>query len=269
MMGGSWLLGSVFAKSLRDQIKAILAWGGTLAVLSYAMLIIYPSIEGLSQLNDLLNTYPQLGSLLGDVASFTTIEGYITSQFLIFVPLILGFYAIQTASSMIAEETARGTMDFLLAHPIPRWRVVLEKYAALLVALVTMGLLTGLGLWLGALTIGTSIGVGAWLLAGLNVIPLTLFFGSLAYLLVCATPGRGIAIGVAALVAIGGFLASGLAPLVETLHAHREWTIYYLFAASKPLSSGLAWGDTVILLGGCLVCLLGALFAFNNRDILA
>jgi hypothetical protein len=51
--------------------------------------------------------------------------------------------------------------------------------------------------------------------------------------------------------------------------AHREWTIYYLFAVSKPLSDGINVGDTVILLAGSLICLVIAIIAFDRRDILA
>jgi ABC-2 type transport system permease protein len=170
---------------------------------------------------------------------------------------------------MISDEITSGTMDFLLEHPIERWRATLEKYAALVVAVSAVGVLTGLGLWLGGITVGTSVGFGGWMLAGLNIVPLTLLYGSVAFGLACAMRGRGVPVGVAAALAVVGFTLNGLAPIVDVLRRYREWTIYYLFAASKPLSDGINWGDTAILLSGCLVCIILGVIAFSRRDILA
>lgn len=263
------LLTSVFLKSLRDQLGAIAAWGGGLAALCWLTLLFYPAVQGLGDINRILQQMPQLSGFLGDIASFTSLEGYTTSSLLVYLPLVLAIYTIATAVGMIGGEITSGTMDFLLEHPVTRGRVVLEKFAALVVAVLAIGALTGLGLWLGGITINADIGFDRWLLAGLNLVPLTLFFGALAFMLSCAVRGRGVAIGVASAVAVGGFILNGLAPLVASLRTHREWTIYYLFAAGKPLSAGINMGDAAILLAGSLICLVIAVLAFDRRDMLA
>jgi ABC-2 type transport system permease protein len=232
-------------------------------------MLLFPEMQSLRDLNKLLEQMPQLRGFLGDVASFTSLEGYITSSLLVYLPLILAIYAILTAATMITDEITTGTMDFLLEHPVERWRAVTEKYAALLVALVAIGALTGLGLWLGGATVGTSVGFDGWMLAGLNIVPLTLLYGSVAFALACAMRGRGVPVGVTTALAVVGYVLYGLAPLVEDLRRFREWTIYYLFAASKPLSDGINWGYTAILLGASVVCLVVAVTAFSSRDILA
>ena len=127
----------------------------------------------------------------------------------------------------------------------------------------------GLGMWLGGITIGQSVSLGTWMLAGIDIVPLTLLYGSIAFALACALRGRGIPIGVAVGLAVAGFILNGLAPLVENLQRYREWTIYYLFAASKPFSTGLDPLYTAILLAASVVCLVIAIVAFNRRDILA
>ena len=84
----------------------------------------------------------------------------------------------------------------------------------------------------------------------LNLAPLTLLYASVTFALACAVRGRGIPVGVAVALAVGGFILNGLAPLVDTLRPYREWTIYYLFTASKPFSTGINLAYTAILLAG-------------------
>lgn len=263
------MLRNVFLKSLRDQFKAILAWGLSLASLAYLTMLFYPTIASSNQFDELLKQMPQLQSFLGDVASFTTIEGYVTSQLLTYTPVILSIYVILAYVGSITGEIETGSMDFLLAHPLPRWRVALEKYAAVALALVAICLILGLGMWLGGVTIGRGPGILTWLGAAFNMVPVTLLYGSVAYMLACALRGRGIPVGVAAGLAIAGFILNGLAPLVDALRPHRAWTIYYLFTSGKPFSTGINAGYTAILIGGTLVCLVLGVLAFTRRDILA
>jgi ABC-2 type transport system permease protein len=262
------LLRNVFLKSLRDQIKPILGWGLGLAALAWLTLIFYPEVSKLGQgFNDLLKSMPYLGTLLGDVDSFTTIGGYVTSQLLSYMPLLLSIYAMLVATSNITGEVENGTIDFLLAHPTPRWRVVLEKYAAMLVAILAICVILGLGMSIGGLSIGQGVPVTTWLLSALNIFPITLFYASVTFALACALRGRGIPLGVGAGLAVAGFILNGIAPLVEGLKAYRVLTIYYLFSASKPFSTGLNWLYTGILLVGSLLFLGLALITFERRDI--
>jgi len=264
----SYMLSSVFLKSLRDQVKSILAWGLGLGALAWLTLIFYPEVSKLGQgFNDLLKSMPYLGSLLGDVDSFTTIGGYVTSQLLSYMPIVLSIYAMLVATSNITGEIESGTIDFLLGHPVPRWRVIVEKYAAMLVAILAICAIFGLGMWIGALSVGQDVPAATWLLAALNIFPITLFYASVTFALACALRGRGIPLGVGAGLAVAGFILNGLAPLVEGLKPYRVLTIYYLFSASKPFSTGFDWLYTSILLAGSLLFLGLALITFERRDI--
>ena len=260
---------NVFLKSLWDQRKAILGWGLGLAGLAFITLLAFPSIGSNPEFDQLFKQLPQLKGFLGDVAAFDTLEGFVTSQFLAFMPVILTIYVVMAATGTVTGEIESGTMDYLLAHPLPRWRVALEKYMALLVALVLICLIIGLGMWLGGVTIGQNVSFGTWMLAGIDIAPLTLLYGSVAFALACALRGRGIPIGVAVALAVAGFILNGLAPLVENIERYREWTIYYLFAASKPFSSGLEPFYTAILIAGSAAFLILGVGAFLRRDMLS
>ncbi|MCS7179202.1 MAG: ABC transporter permease subunit [Anaerolineae bacterium] len=264
------MLSSVFWKTLYDQRKAILGWGLGLGTLAYFTLLLYPSVQKASVLYDqMLRAFPpEALAFLGNIRSFATIDGYMTGSLLSYLPLVLAIYAIGAAVGLITGEIENGTMDILLAHPLPRWRVVLEKYAALVAALAAICLIFGLSMAAGGLTIGSDVPPGRWLLAGFHLLPLTLLYGSVAFALACAIRGRTAAIATATTLVVGGYILNGLVPLSEHLRPLEKWTVYYWYITGRPLGSGIIPEHVAILLGGSLLCLLAALIAFGRRDIL-
>lgn len=260
---------NVFLKSFRDQFVPVAAWGLGLAAMAYILILFFPAMDALGELDQLLAEFPQLAGFLGDVASLTTLEGYVTSQLLAFMPVILSIYGILAAVSMVTGEVDTGTIYFLMAHPVSRERVIVQKYLALVLSIVVICLLMGIGLWLGGITIGEGLPFANWMLAAINVIPITLFYSSLAFLLACALRSRGIAIAIATALAVVGFILNGLAPLVEGLNDYRELTIYYLFTASKPLTGEVRLDHVGILLVLSLLCAVLGVYLFSRRDILA
>ena len=262
------MLSNLFLKTLRDQMKAVLGWGLGLAALALLTILFYPSVQSLGdQFEQPLKQMPELAGFLGDVESLTTIEGYVTSQILSYMPVVLAIYATLAGTSMITGEIEGGTMDLIMAHPISRWQVVLQKYAALVVSIIVICLLFGLGMVIAGLAIGADVTMVTWLLAALNVVPITVFYASIAFVLSCFLRGRGIPIGVTIGLVIAGFILSGLAPMVAELEPYREFTIYYLFTAGKPFSTGLVPLHLVILVIGSLLLFAASLFAFERRDI--
>lgn len=269
-MVSGYLTHSVLQKTLREQLVAVVGWGLGLGSLAWFTVLLYPSIgEQFSAYDELLKSMPAVTSFLGNVATLGTLEGYIVYGLLSYVPLVLGFYAVLAAIGTIGGEIESGTMDFLLMHPVPRWRVAVEKAAALTLSLVLIGLLLGVGMWIGGVGIASSYSAGQWLAAGLNVVPLTLLYGALAFAVSCAVRGRQAALGVGFVVLLLSFVANGIVPLVKSLEPYRELTLYYLYAASKPLSTGVRLGDVAILLGASIVLFAIGVVAFQRRDILS
>jgi ABC-2 type transport system permease protein len=264
------MMRSVFLKTLHDQRKSILGWGLGLGALAYFTLLFYPSVQKAGEFYDqMLQSFPpEALAFLGNIRSFTTIDGYMTGSLLSYLPLVLAIYAIGAAVGLITGEVERGTMDILLAHPIPRWRVVLEKYAALVAALTAICLIFGLSMLAGGLTIGSDVPPGTWLLTGLHPLPLTLLYGTVAFALACAVRGRAAAVATAIALSVGGYILNGLAPLSEHLRPLEKWTVYYWYITGRPLGDGIIREHVLILLGGSLLFLLIGLVAFGRRDII-
>ena len=98
------------------------------------ILAIFPSISSIVQIKDIFEKLPPAFRALfapGGI-DITTPEGYIATEFFSLVgPLLFFAYTIAIGGSATAGEEERGTIDMLMAMPIPRWRVVFEKFLAL------------------------------------------------------------------------------------------------------------------------------------------
>jgi len=55
--------------------------------------------------------------------------------------LLLLVFGIGFGANTIAGEEEKGTLGFLLTNPVPRWRVVADKFAVLVVSMFVLGFL--------------------------------------------------------------------------------------------------------------------------------
>jgi ABC-2 type transport system permease protein len=263
------MLRNIFFKTLRDQAMAVVGWGLGVGSLAIFTQLFYPSLSANRQLENFMGSLPQgFMAFFGNVQAVGSVEGYMTYTLLVYLPLVLCIYSIGAATEMVTAEVEKGTMEFLLSHPLPRWRILLEKYAALSAAVLAIGLQIGLCMVIGGLLIQSDVPAVHWMLAGIQTVPITLFFGSVAFGLACAVRGSATASGTAATLAVGGFILNGLIPLSDKLAPVKEWTLYYWYSASQPLSAGILPGHAAILILGSLLFLGMGLAAFQQRDIL-
>ncbi|HEY5119209.1 MAG TPA: ABC transporter permease subunit, partial [Anaerolineales bacterium] len=157
------MLRNIFLKTLRDQTMAVLYWGLGIGSLAVFTQLFYPTLSVNDQLNKFIGSLPQgFMAFLGNVQSVGSVEGYMTYSLLIYLPLVLAIYAVAAAIGMVTAEVDTGTMEFLLSHPVPRWKILLEKYAALAAAILGIGLLIGVSMALGGWIIGSDVPAVKW-----------------------------------------------------------------------------------------------------------
>ena len=103
------------------------------------------------------------------------------------VPLLLLVAAIGAGAGAIAGEEERGTLELLLANPVSRTKVVLEKSVALVAEIAGLGFVLWLALLVGALLTSMDISAGHLAAATLSAVLLALAYGAIALLLGAAT----------------------------------------------------------------------------------
>ncbi len=128
-------------QELRLRRNAILLWALGLCFFPIVYLGVYPQVaEEMQNLADLA-IYQAMGVSLG------SLEDWIGSVLILFVPLVLSIYAIVNATGTLAGEEEDGRLEMIVTLPLPRWQIVAAKALALSIAtfliLLIVSLVTG------------------------------------------------------------------------------------------------------------------------------
>jgi ABC-2 type transport system permease protein len=265
------MLRSIALKSLRDIRRGFLWW--SLGLIGFVALIVsvYPTVHSNPGLNKLAKDYPealQAFIAFGGAVDYSTAAGYLGIElFSLMVPLLLIVAAIGTGAGTIAGEEERGTLELLLANPVSRTKVVLEKTVALAVEIAGLGVVLWLALWVGARAADMDISAGHLAAATLGAVLLALAYGAIAVLLGAATGRRALAIGVTAAAAVAAYLVNGLAPLVHALEVPQKLSPFYHYAAGDPLRHGLSLSHLAVLVAIGVGAAALAPWLFARRDL--
>ena len=265
------MLRNIALKSLRDIRRGFLWW--SLGLIGFVALIIsvWPTVHSNPGLNKLAQDYPealQAFIAFGGAVDYSSPAGYLGIElFSLMVPLLLLVAAIGTGAGAIAGEEERGTLELLLANPVSRTKIVLEKAAALAVEITGLGFVLWLALWIGALVANMDISAGHLAAATLMAVLLALAYGAIAILIGAATGKRTVAIGLTAAAAVAAYLVNGLAPLVHALEVPQKLSPFYHYAVSDPLRHGLSLTHIGILVAIAVVATGLAPYSFSRRDV--
>lgn len=265
------MLPNVFLKALRDMRRALVWWSVGLIGMTALMIAVYPTVRDNPDLNRMVKDYPEaLKAFIafGGELDYVSGAGYLGSELFSFmVPLLLTIAAIGAGARAIAGEEERGTLDLLLANPISRRRVVMEKTAALATETAALALVLWLSLLIGVEAVGMDVSAAHLAEATVSAALLALAFGAIALLVGALSGHRGAAIGLAAAGAVAAYLVNSLGSLVDFLEPVRSASPYYHYAASDPLRHGLALHHIVFLLVLTPVAVVLAALIFERRDL--
>ncbi len=261
-------LHSVFERTFHEERRAVTGWTLGLVALALTMLAMYPTIRGNDQFSKLFESYPKAFREMFGVADYTSGPGYLRAEvFSLTGPLLLSIFAIIWGSDLTAGEEQRRTIDILMANPVSRRRVVLEKWAAFLVGTA----IAAAGLWLTLLVVGPlvqlDVAVTALSAAVLASWLVAVVFGTIALLVGTATGRRGLARGLGALVAVAAYLVSSLSELVSALRPIRPASPWYHALGVDPLAGGFQLFHLALLVGALLVATALAIVTFDRRDL--
>jgi ABC-2 type transport system permease protein len=242
---------SVFAGALRDARRRFVWW--SVGLIGYVAVIaaVWPSIRTNEALLKLHETYPdslKAFASFGGEFDFSTAPGYLGAElFSIMIPLLLLVAGIGGGARALAGEEERGTLELLLAQPVSRRRVGLEKLAALGLELAALGGVFFLSLWVSTAAAGMRVSAGHLLAATTAAVLLALAYAAIAMLAGAATGRRATAIAAPSALVVCAYLVNGLAPLVDVVHSVRKLSPWYHYAAGDPLRHGLGFNALVLV----------------------
>ncbi|MBT8213442.1 MAG: ABC transporter permease [Acidimicrobiia bacterium] len=265
------MLRSVFAKTIFDRRKGLIGWTAGMLALVAMVIAFYPSISGQrEQFEALFESYPDsLLSMMGveSVADILSPVGYLNSQlFANMVPLIVLIFAIGAGTAATAGEEKDGTLDLLLAQPISRRRILIDKLGSITVMLTLLMAVSFVALLVGGPLVSLDVGISGLIAIHLGTLLLALLFTALAMFIGGLTGKRGTALGVTAGIAVIAFFVYGLFPVVDVLAPHQDISPFYWLLGDNPLRNGIPWTWFGLLAGFGALFFAGAIWGFGTRD---
>jgi ABC-2 type transport system permease protein len=254
--------------SIRFERASLIGWSLGLAAYALITVALFPSVRDTPGFTEVLESLPEaFQAFIGETASLTTIEGFLTVEYLTYLPILLGVYVIIAGTRTLVGEEEAGTMDVLMAHGVARTRVVLEKAAALGLTVVAICTAVGLAIALSGLAIAGERDVVGLFLMGLNAVPIALVLAGVALAASAWLRSRRAATVTTIVFLVVSFLVNGFAAVVKSIEGLRYVSVFYYYGESRPLSSGLDWAYVVVFLLLAAGLLGLAVVGFNRKDL--
>ena len=262
------------ARVSRIWTKTLSEYQGLLFVVAISMFLVMGAMIGPmynfidEALISMQGSFPEELLALFGGGDMSTPEGfYQIETFGLMAPIAVITATVIIGGRALAAEEANRTMGLLLANPIKRSTVVLEKTITMVLAALVVGFSTFAGVVAGSWIGGLGMSVGNIAATSFLVTVLGLLFGGLALAIGAATGRVSAAIYGAVAVAFVFFLINGLVPFSNSLAGWAKVSPFYYYLTSDPLINGMHWGHAAVLTVLTIALVAISVPLFNRRDL--
>lgn len=261
----------VFFKGLRDQRRSLLIWIASVVAYVLMMSSLFPSIRRSSaDMKAYIESMPETfrRAFMGESTDFGSAVTYLNGELFSFMtPLFVMIFAIGLAAAQIAGEEENGTLSLLLAHPVSRTRLLLQKYAVLVTGTAALCGAHLAAMAAGDVAVGMDLPAGGLIGAHVSLLLLGLAVATVTFATGAATGRRGLTIAVGAAVGVVAYLLNIIAAMVESLSWLRRLSLFYYYGGAEPLRVGLRPAYAAVLLAVIVGAAAVAWLRFERRDV--
>lgn len=261
-------------RAIADRRRWLIGWSIGITAFVVVNIAFWPAIDDEAEtMNEMVDRMPEsLKSLFGmggGIDPFSPI-GYLSSQvYALALPLLLLIAAIGVAGSLAGDEE-RGLLETTYALPVTRERVVVERWLALMALTAVLAFVSMVAVLVSTRIVGLEAGVGAVALATLSATLLTWSIAGIGLAVGAATGRRGVAISVAAVVAVASYVITSLADAgigffrdIEAVSLFTRYDVVQTLAGATPL------GSMAVMLAVAGVGVAVAAWSIDRRDLRA
>ncbi len=250
---------SVGLRALAAQGASAFWW--IVGLTAYTLLLAGITKTMITQMSSFFSS-PLLAKLFNG-SNLATNNGFLNSLVFSLLPVGMVFFAVVMAFGW-ASDLDNKRVETTLSAPLPRWRMLLERFGVVVLFSVLAAFFVWLGVVVAAVMTGLSIDVGGVAAASFGVLPLELIAAGLVY----ALAGRLSAyttLGIVGGLVLISFFMSFLKELLKLPDWAENLSIFQQYGA--PLTNGINWGATIVMLVITVAFVVIGAWQFSRSDV--
>lgn len=264
---------TVLRRFLGDNRRSFVKWSVGMAAVLAVSVPLYPSVRDQPGFEETVESLPPAVKALAGLqsgASILSAPGYLHSRvFSTMFPLVLLLFAVAIGARAIGGDEEAGNLELLLANPVTRLRVAVERYVGVAAAVGVLAGVGGVVLFALAPMVGLLEGVSTvrLLAAVAGAFGLAVLHAGIAFAAGCVRGRRGTAVATAAAVAVGGYLLHGFVQTVPALEPLRFLSPWWWYLERNVLVSGPTLMGTLFPVALSPAVAAAGGWAFLRRDL--
>ncbi|MCL6450459.1 MAG: ABC transporter permease [Acetobacteraceae bacterium] len=261
---------TLLKRYLRDDRFSFLGW--TLGVVAMVALVLetQPTLGASPGWQEYMSGLPSwIEAMAGGSFNPGSLDGWLSLEWFSWMTLLIGTAGVLGGAGVLARDLESKSVEFLLAQPVRRWRVVAERYLGVALELFGLTLASAAAVELGGRYWLNSPGsYAAYRIVAANHYLLCLFLAAVATLasVLCGEQRRAVMTGLGVL--FGGYILD----LVLRASGRPEWLralgpFYYHDFGAVLRSGWVPWGHMGVLAAGTVAVLAAAAWVFERKDL--
>ncbi len=261
---------NIFKREVRANLKSLLVWSIVTIILILMAITEFSGYEGNPEILEVLDGMPDavLEAFNMNAFNLTTITGFYGVMFSYFA-LIVTISAAMWGSDIISKEERDKTVEFALALPVTREKLVTAKILAAVVNCIALLLVLGAASVLSALPYEPDSEFYEFVfLCMLALFVMQMVFLAVGVFLGCAIKQHKRAGSIAVSLLLGTYFLSVISGLSKNLEFLKYFTPFKYFDPALMLhESRIDLNYVLLSLGIIIVCLAGGYFTYARRDL--
>ena len=254
-------------QTIEQNRGKITGWSIGLALYGIMMAALYPTIQEIEGLQELIESYPQeMLAFLGNITEIATPSGYLGTYYFLYMTMIIGILTIGMGAGLIAGDEEEGTLDLILAHPVSRAGLFWGRYIGFVITTIIVLFVSWLSWVIPSGYVEMELTWIEFLRPFLSLFAQLMLFGTLALFLSMVLPASRTAGMLSGALLVGNFLIDGLSNINEDLESIVKFTPLHYYQSGDAIA-GLNWTWLAGLFAAIAALTVAAWLIFERRDI--
>ena len=271
---------SIYRNVLTLAKVGVVSWSVVLVLWALLVVWIYPSLgntgvnfeEYLDAMPEQLKAAmgiqgPDESALIFQAGAFTYV-GYLNIEYISWLPLLLGIYAVVYCGGLVSKEVERGTLDVVLSQPVERTTFLLSTLSGFSTLALTATAFSTIAVLLGGLTIGEDASVSNVIAVHAVSFLLVAAIAGYSTLASCVSldPGRSLA--AAGVLTALTYFVNVLGSAIEAVGWLKYVSLFYYYDSLQVLAEGaINWAGVGVYVGVFAVTTVSAVLVFRRKDL--